>query len=103
MIEINIDKKEVEGLFEKLKTFEDRLAALYPDDPTVKNIVVDGRKRLHHQIADIEQKDRKLRIAIAGPIKAGKSTFLNSYLFNGKEILPTAATPKTAVLTRIII
>lgn len=36
-----------------------------------------------------------------GQVKAGKSSFLNALLFNGKPVLPTAATPKTANLTRI--
>lgn len=42
-----------------------------------------------------------LNIAIMGQVKAGKSSFLNALLFNGKPILPEAATPKTANLTRI--
>ncbi len=42
-----------------------------------------------------------LRIGIMGQVKAGKSTFLNALLFDGKPILPQAATPKTANLTRI--
>lgn len=45
--------------------------------------------------------DRKLNIGIIGQVKAGKSTFLNTLLFEGKEILPTARTPKTAALTKI--
>ncbi|MCR5805885.1 MAG: dynamin family protein [Oscillospiraceae bacterium] len=36
-----------------------------------------------------------------GQVKAGKSTFLNTLLFDGKKILPSARTPKTAVLTKI--
>ncbi|WP_374492962.1 dynamin family protein [Brachymonas sp.] len=42
-----------------------------------------------------------LRIGIMGQVKAGKSTFLNALLFDGKPVLPQAATPKTANLTRI--
>ena len=34
-----------------------------------------------------------------GQVKAGKSTFLNTLLFDGKEVLPKAPTPKTATLT----
>ncbi len=44
---------------------------------------------------------RKLRIGIVGQIKAGKSTFLNCFLFEGKDVLPKAVTPMTASLTRI--
>jgi len=36
-----------------------------------------------------------------GQVKAGKSSFLNSLLFGGRSLLPEAATPKTANLTRI--
>lgn len=45
--------------------------------------------------------DRKLNIGIIGQVKAGKSTFLNTLLFDGKPVLPTARTPKTAALTKI--
>ena len=40
-----------------------------------------------------------LRIGIVGQVKAGKSSFLNSMLFGGENILPRAATPMTAGLT----
>lgn len=42
-----------------------------------------------------------LSIGVMGQIKAGKSSFLNQLLFNGQPLLPEAATPKTANLTRI--
>ena len=45
--------------------------------------------------------NRVLRIGIIGQIKRGKSSFLNSLLFNGQDILPKAATPMTAALTKI--
>ncbi len=45
--------------------------------------------------------NRLLRIGIIGQIKRGKSSFLNSLLFNGKSVLPKAATPMTAALTKI--
>ena len=38
---------------------------------------------------------------IVGQIKRGKSSFLNSLLFDGKPVLPKAATPMTAALTKI--
>ena len=50
---------------------------------------------------DFFREDRKLNIGIIGRVKAGKSTFLNSLLFNGEPVLPMAATPKTAALTKI--
>lgn len=42
-----------------------------------------------------------LSIGVVGQIKAGKSSFLNQLLFAGQPLLPEAATPKTANLTRI--
>lgn len=42
-----------------------------------------------------------LSIGVMGQIKAGKSSFLNQLLFAGQPLLPEAATPKTANLTRI--
>lgn len=47
------------------------------------------------------QEEQTLNIAIMGQVKAGKSSFLNALLFDGNPILPEAATPKTANLTRI--
>ena len=48
-----------------------------------------------------KEENRLLRIGIIGQIKRGKSSFLNSLLFNGQDILPKAATPMTAALTKI--
>lgn len=45
--------------------------------------------------------DRTLRVGIVGRVKSGKSSLLNSLLFDGKDILPKAATPMTATLTHI--
>ena len=53
------------------------------------------------KINDFNRKERKLNIGVVGQVKAGKSSFLNTLLFNGEEILPKAATPKTATLTKM--
>ncbi|MGL4876413.1 MAG: dynamin family protein [Clostridium sp.] len=50
---------------------------------------------------DFFREDRKLNIGVIGQVKAGKSSFLNTMIFNGMEVLPKAATPKTATLTKI--
>ncbi len=50
---------------------------------------------------EIMRENRLLRIAILGCVKAGKSSFLNALLFGGEEILPQAATPMTAALSKI--
>lgn len=53
------------------------------------------------RLEDIMKEGRLLRLGIVGEVKAGKSSFLNALLFDGKDILPKAPTPMTAALTRI--
>lgn len=47
------------------------------------------------------ERDRDLRIAVVGQMKAGKSSFLNAAFF-GRDLLPKADTPMTAALTKIV-
>lgn len=56
---------------------------------------------LERNIQIAQQQSRKLSIGIVGAVKAGKSSFLNACIFDGKEFLPKAATPMTAALTKI--
>ena len=49
----------------------------------------------------VEEDGRLMRLGIVGAVKAGKTSFLNALLFDGKTVLPKAATPMTAALTRI--
>lgn len=60
-----------------------------------------NNRNLTQQIEEIFCENRLLKIGIVGEVKAGKSSFLNALLFNGKQILPKAATPMTAALTKI--
>lgn len=60
-----------------------------------------NNRNLNQQIENIFEQNRLLKIGIVGEVKAGKSSFLNALLFNGEEILPKAATPMTAALTKI--
>ena len=59
-------------------------------------------KKLEESSANILAENRNLKIGIVGQVKAGKSSFLNALLFDGQDILPHAATPMTAALTRIV-
>ena len=59
------------------------------------------RKELYRKQKNLERQGRLLQIGIMGQIKSGKSSFLNALLFQGRAVLPKAATPKTAQLTRI--
>ncbi len=58
-------------------------------------------KQVEEGCQDIIDTHRTLRIGIVGGVKAGKSSFLNALLFQGRDILPKAATPMTAALTKI--
>lgn len=49
--------------------------------------------------AAVSDANKTLAIGIIGRVKAGKSSLLNALLFEGKDILPKAATPMTAALT----
>ncbi|MCG3844859.1 dynamin family protein [Photobacterium damselae] len=64
-------------------------------------LLVEIEKDLQAKQARWQQQEQKLSIGIMGQVKAGKSSFLNALLFAGKPILPEAATPKTANLTKI--
>lgn len=54
---------------------------------------------LRQKIKTDTQAGSRLRIGIIGRVKAGKSSLLNALLFDGKDVLPKAATPMTASLT----
>lgn len=56
---------------------------------------------IENRLEEIMKEGRLLRLGIVGEVKAGKSSFLNALLFDGKDILPKAPTPMTAALTRI--
>lgn len=55
--------------------------------------------KLKGKIDNAISKDGALRIGVVGQVKAGKSSFINALLFDGKDILPKASTPMTAALT----
>ena len=59
------------------------------------------KNSLEQNVEAAKSDSRKLSIGIVGAVKAGKSSFLNACIFDGKEYLPKAATPMTAALTRI--
>lgn len=41
--------------------------------------------------SDFYSEERKLNIGVMGQVKAGKSSFLNSLLFDGVDVLPRAS------------
>lgn len=56
---------------------------------------------MKEKIEESFKEGRLLKIGIVGEIKAGKSSFLNSLIFDGQNLLPKASTPMTAALTKI--
>lgn len=58
------------------------------------------RKNYYINVEAAQKEGRNLKIAVVGQMKAGKSSFLNALLFP-IDVLPKAATPMTAALTRL--
>lgn len=56
---------------------------------------------LRAHLSTLAEEQRLLNIGVIGRVKAGKSSLLNSVLFDGQDILPKAATPMTASLVII--
>lgn len=93
-------------LITSLRSLES-IVAKYDDicDSTIRNeLKTDGfynSKQISDHLASLQEESRKLKIGIIGRVKAGKSSLINALLFDGKEVLPKAATPMTAALTSI--
>ncbi|NOK30666.1 GTPase [Helicobacter pylori E48] len=56
-------------------------------------------EELEKTLKGMQAEDRDLKVGIIGRVKAGKSSLLNALIFEGKDVLPKAATPMTASLT----
>jgi hypothetical protein len=79
-------------------------ACLLPErgrfEAEISDVISLGNK-FREKIRRFEDEAQRLNIAVMGQVKAGKSSFLNALLFDGRPVLPEASTPKTANLTRI--
>lgn len=91
-IAFNRFTEKVDNVYNNLRKYENEID-LFDIASIKKNFIA--------KTNDFFREDRKLNIGIIGRVKVGKSTFLNTLLFDGKNVLPTAVTPKTAALTRI--
>ena len=93
------DDRQLQFFIDDTKGIIERLAL----KATKKDIAVLDKLIENFKIKteDFYRKNRKLNIGVVGQVKAGKSSFLNTLLFNGEEILPKASTPKTATLTKM--
>lgn len=93
------DNKEFESFIGQVEAIvTDVMGHAKEDDISGLNKLIDNFKI---KTEDFYRKNRKLNIGVVGQVKAGKSSFLNTLLFEGKEILPKASTPKTATLTKM--
>ena len=92
-------EKEFQQLTQKVATIKQALSP-YVDDRDAENIDRLSRD-IQTKLDKFRREDRKLTLAVVGRVKAGKSSFLNELIFQGKDILPHAFRPKTATLTKI--
>ncbi|GHP33492.1 hypothetical protein VN1178_11610 [Helicobacter pylori] len=67
--------------------------------PFISDNSVIKTEELEETLRELQDTDRDLKVGIIGRVKAGKSSLLNALIFEGKEVLPKAATPMTASLT----
>jgi len=88
-------KKKLDEINQMLETGRE----LMNEDPILE--FQSASQEIVAKMQDIMQEGRQLRLGIVGEVKAGKSSFLNALLFEGKDILPKAPTPMTAALTKI--
>lgn len=84
--------------FKFLSHHKSILARFEQEQEGLKGIYTDYQSKLSRW----QMQEQTLNIGIMGQVKAGKSTFLNALLFDGRPILPEAATPKTANLTKVV-
>ncbi len=67
--------------------------------PFISENAVIKAEELEKTLKEMQDTDRNLKVGIIWRVKAGKSSLLNALIFEGKEVLPKAATPMTASLT----
>lgn len=56
-------------------------------------------EELEKTLKGMQAENRGLKVGIIGRVKAGKSSLLNALIFEGKDVLPKAATTETSILT----
>ncbi|GAA8081314.1 dynamin family protein [Helicobacter pylori] len=67
--------------------------------PFISENAVIKTEELEKTLKGMQSENRGLKVGIVGRVKAGKSSLLNALIFEGKDVLPKAATPMTASLT----
>lgn len=96
-------EQRIEQLTSRMQKLND-IVARYPG-PGFTDGIFDSEaapikpETLRHDALAMAEEGRNLRVGIIGRVKAGKSSLLNALMFEGKDVLPKAATPMTASLT----
>ncbi len=67
--------------------------------PFISENAVIKTEELEKTIEGMQAENRGLKVGIIGRVKAGKSSLLNALIFEGKDVLPKAATTETSSLT----
>ncbi|GAA7612559.1 dynamin family protein [Helicobacter pylori] len=67
--------------------------------PFISENAVIKTEELEKTIKGMQAENRGLKFGIIGRVKAGKSSLLNALIFEGKDVLPKAATTETSSLT----
>lgn len=88
-------ENQLQSTCELLSTYKQLIG---PEASEKIELILDGFQK---NINDAENQNRTLKVGIIGAMKAGKSTFLNTFIFNGEDLLPKSCVPMTAALTKI--
>ncbi len=67
--------------------------------PFISENAVIKTEELEKTLKGMQAENMGLKVGIIGCVKAGKSSLLNALIFEGKDVLPKAATPMTASFT----
>ncbi|GAA7818702.1 dynamin family protein [Helicobacter pylori] len=67
--------------------------------PFISENAVIKTEELEKTLKGMQAENRGLKVGIIGHVKAGKSSLLNALIFEGKDVLPKAATTETSSLT----
>ncbi|GJH14281.1 dynamin family protein [Caballeronia novacaledonica] len=96
-------EQEVIELSDRINAWLDQFDELIGRDarPYAREFAIDRTSELSGALGLLNDEARLLQIGVVGRVKAGKSSLLNALIFDGRPILPKAATPMTAALTTL--
>ena len=94
-------KKNIVEVTKKIETLVNKYDDIISKEAgsIYRNLNMESAETIENNIQTRKDNNKLLEIGIVGRVKAGKSSLLNALFFDGKNILPKAATPMTAALT----